>query len=439
MTTMRARLLTYVLVLPLLAAIAGCSAGHDGRFLVVVSSDVPSPDPLATVRVESGGEVHDFPLSESTRLPFSFALDARPGRPDDEPVTFVVSGLDPSGAVLVSRPVVATFQPNRTLVLPVALARRCTPLARCAPQLRCDADEACTPDGCDEPEVGSEELGEIRTPGEEVGASITPLEACQVAADFRCAAALRCCSMLGDRTDEEREIFRSECVTALREACTSMTVPILEDPRTAFDPARAAAALEVGASLARACSVDLARWSNSSERGILSALRGTVPLGGACSFDDTAGVLSCRDGACLPERATLDPVCAAESCLGETCFDSNGILEFASVADLGCADGLYCSDGGAGPATCSSRLPEGASCDRDAQCESSICDRPAGTCTDGRACELGSQCGPGRCDLASGTCHDGATCTSDLACTYRDCRRELGVCRPLTVDTVYCG
>jgi len=177
-----------LLLLPLVGLVIGCTGGHDGRFLVVVSSDIPSPDQLARVRVEVGEDAHEFVLGEGTRLPFSFAVDARPGRPDEDPVTIVVSGLDATGAVLMSFPVTTRFRPNRTLVLPVTLLRRCTALALCGEQLRCGASEACTPDGCVAADVRNEDLREISTPGDEVVASLTPEALCVEFADLRCAA-----------------------------------------------------------------------------------------------------------------------------------------------------------------------------------------------------------------------------------------------------------
>lgn len=417
-------------------SLAGCSNGHGGRFLVVVTSDIPTPDQLATVRVSAGLEPHDFVLTE-TRLPFSLAVEAAPGRAEGEPVTIVVSGLDPSGATLVTRPVTTTFRTNRTLVVPVELLRRCTPLAQCGAQLRCSASEACTSDGCVSPVLDSADLREVTTPGDELGTSITPEQVCNAFANLYCSAAVRCCPDLSLSSPEELETYRANCIATSLATCTEGSQPIFADPRTGFDPARAAAALEAGEALARQCSVGLAEWSGSIQRGILSALTGTVPTGGACSFDDGGGLFSCRDAACLPAAGTLDPVCQPRACGGDACFDHRGILELAQLADAGCADGLFCASS-AGGATCAPLIADELPCTRNSQCESRVCQRPLGTCRDGAECEYGTQCAVSGCDLGSGTCNDGTPCTSDLQCTYRGCAREVGRCARRTVQNVYC-
>ena len=429
---MRARLALLTLAL----AVGGCSNGHAGRFLVVVTSDIPAPDQLATVRVSAGVEAHDFALTE-TRLPFSFAVDAAPGRAEAEPVTIEVSGLDRDGTTLVTRPVTTTFRTNRTLVVPVELLRRCTPLAQCGAQLRCGASEACTSDGCVSPILDSADLREVTSPGDELGTSLTPEQVCDAFANLYCSAAVRCCPDFSLSTPEQLESFRAECMVTSLANCTENSLPIFNDARTGFDAARAAAALEAGEALARQCSVGLAEWSGSIQRGILSALTGTVPAGGACSFEDGAGLFSCRDASCLPAAGTLDPVCQPRACGGQTCFDHRGILELAQLADAGCADGLFCASSAAG-ATCAPLVTDDAPCSRDSQCESRVCQRPAGTCRDGAACEYGTQCAVSGCDTASGTCNDGTPCTSDLQCVYRGCAREPGRCARRTVQNVYC-
>lgn len=433
------RPLSALLVGLCLASSLGCSNAHDGRFLVVVTSDIPAPDRLATVRVIAGEDSHDFALAERP-LPFSFAVDARPGRPAADPVSFVVYGLDPSGATLVERPVTTTFVPNRTLVINVELLRRCSGLAQCGGQLRCSVGEVCTPDGCVSPTIDSASLREVLEPGAEIGATLSPMDVCAQLADVQCNAQLRCCPALGSASEDDRDAYRTACVESVVASCEANTLPTLLDPRTAFDGARAAAAMEIGSALARQCSLAFADWSGSLERGVLSSLQGTVPAGGECSFADGGGLFSCRDSACLPTGPTTQ-ACSARSCEGEGCYHSRAIQELAVLADFGCADGLYCDDMddpmGTG-ATCRQRRPEGAPCLRSAQCASGICQRDIGHCPDGAECESGSQCGRGSCDVGLGACFDGTPCTSDLPCTYRNCARPVGTCAPRTIQNLFC-
>jgi hypothetical protein len=225
--------------------LGGCSNGHPGRFLVVVSSDIPAPDQLAAVRVSAGLEPYDFPLAE-TRLPFSLAVDATPGRAEGEPVKIVVSSLDPSGTTLVTRPVTTTFRTNRTLVLPVELLRRCTPLAQCGAQLRCNATEACTSDGCVSPTLDSADLREVTTPGDELGTSTTAEQVCTAYADLLCSAVLRCCpSLSGARRSSsatDRSAWPTRSPRASRPPCRSSRIPVLasipHEPPRPSRPAR---------------------------------------------------------------------------------------------------------------------------------------------------------------------------------------------------------
>ncbi len=429
----RALLFGVLLAAPALAI--GCNTAHDGRFLVVVSSDIPSPDQLARVRVEVGGDSHEFSLGPETRLPFSFAVDARPGRPSGETVTIVVSGLDATGAVLMSRPVTTTFRPNRTLVLPVALLRRCTAFALCGEQLRCNATEACTPDGCVSSAIDSDDLREVTRAGDEVAAPLTPDAVCTALADLHCSAAFRCCSAVGSLPAEEQDALLEDCLTTVAENCRTNTLPIFTDARTGFDGARAAAALEVGEGLARQCSLGYARWGVSVEQGIVSSFEGTVAPGGECSFSESGAFFSCRDGACVLEGGT--PVCGARSCLNQPCFDALGVDVLESLADFGCTDDLYCSQRTEGP-RCERVLPDGTTCLRASQCASGVCLRAPGTCADGNACGVSTECATSPCDTVSGTCHDGTACSSDLQCTYHGCLRDVGVCVPLTVENLYC-
>ena len=421
-------------LLLLVGFVIGCTGGHDGRFLVVVSSDIPSPDQLARVRVEVGEEAHEFVLGEGTRLPFSFAVDARPGRADDEPVTIVVSGLDATGAVLMSFPVTTRFRPNRTLVLPVTLLRRCTALALCGEQLRCGASEACTPDGCARADIDEDDLREISTPGDEVVASLTPEGFCVSLADFQCAAVFRCCPSAGALPPEEQASLRESCLSQVADSCREQLVPIFEDPRTGFDGARASASLAAGDAIARQCSLTFAQWAASPEQGVTSALVGTVAQGEACGFGDAGEFFSCRDGACVLEGAT--PICGARACLNQPCFDAQGFDVLASLADSGCNGGLFCAQRVEG-SRCERVLADGAPCLRDAQCASRICSRPLGACADGTQCSVSTDCPSPACDTTSNTCHDGTTCGGD-DCAWHDCAREVGVCAPLTIENLYC-
>lgn len=360
---MRALLPLALLVL----AVAGCAAPHDGRLMLVVTSDIPAPDLLAAVRVEVGAEVRDIQLGPgASQLPFSLAIDARSGRPPGEPVSIVVSGLASDRSVLVSRPVSTTFVRGRTLTLLVDLARRCTPLAGCSGQLTCEPGQACTVAGCVAPEVDASTLRDVLVPGDELGAAAryTPAEACAAFGEIECGAILGCCPYASRLSAEQLEDLRVQCLDTYAGYCTDTILPILGDPRTAFDPVRAAAVMREGRELAEACDLRFADWAQSYERGVFSALRGTIPRGGACVVADAPGFFSCRDSACLPSDSGF--ACAPRACLGEPCSDDT------EEGDAGCGDDLFCA-AQADAFACAARLPEGSPCTRDSQCVSQIC------------------------------------------------------------------
>jgi len=353
----------------------GCSPGHPGRLMLVITSDLPL-DAIAGVRVEVAGETREIGVRPgAATLPLSLVIEARPDRPAGQPVEILTTVVGTDGSNLVTRPTTTTFLPNRTLVLRVDLARRCTPLSGCTEQLRCGPGEACTANGCVTPTIDSATLPDLRVPGEEIGASstYTPLEACQAISELNCGAAVRCCPAGAGIDPAELERIRGECVVASMEACVADVIPLLEDPRTGYDAVRAAAAIQEGMRLAASCDLSFADWDASSERGLFSALRGSLAPGQACPLMDTADVFACRDGTC---NAFASGTCASRACRGEPCTGDT------ALADYGCGDGLHCAPGvGGAPATCQRRLPTGEECDRDTQCESLICSAVGGSST----------------------------------------------------------
>ncbi len=359
--------------------VLGCTATHEGRLMVVVTSDIPL-DALASVHAEVAEETHDFPLVDGSSLPFSFVVAARPDRAPELPVTIEVSGLGHDGSVLVTRPFTTTFVPNRTLVVTIDLARRCSTAAGCSEPLRCGPGEACTATGCTSSVVRSASLPDLRAPGDELGnaagTSYTPTEACAALGALNCSALLRCCPALVGVSTEDLDRARRQCDAGYAEYCTNTLVPLLEDPMTGCDPLRAAAAIAEGQRLADDCSLSFADWGTSFEVGLFSAMRGTIAVGDRCFLDQDRPqtFFSCLGGACLPNGLTLhctERACADEACAGDF-----------PLADYGCGDGLYCAQRGAS-FVCARRLAVGEACTRDSQCASQLCDEDgtvAGTC-----------------------------------------------------------
>lgn len=366
--TVARRLASAWLLASLGALIHACAPSHDGRLMLVVTSDIPA-DTLATVQIAVGAESRELAVGPgAASVPLSLVIEATPGRAAGQPVTITASALAADRSVLVSRPVTTTFLPNRTIVLTIDLARRCTPLAGCTEQLRCAPGEACTASGCVSPAIDATTLPDLRNPGDEIGASTsyTAAETCAAFAEVYCGGILRCCPAVAMYTPEEIETLRAQCRTSYDEYCASTLVPLLSDPRTGFDPVRAAAAMNEGTRLAATCDLTYADWTVSFERGIYSALRGSIAPGDRCSLRESADFFACRDGACLPS-GPLMLACAPRACLDDVCSGDY------PLADYGCGDGLYCARN-ATNFTCERRLADGEECTRDTQCASQICD-----------------------------------------------------------------
>src|SRR5258706_9260412 len=92
--------------------LAACTVAPSG-LVVRVDSDFAVPAELAEIRAQvlaDSGEVAQeasFSMADA-RLPLSFGVNHKNGNPD-QPVTIVVEGRGPGGALLVTRRVVTTF------------------------------------------------------------------------------------------------------------------------------------------------------------------------------------------------------------------------------------------------------------------------------------------------------------------------------------------
>ncbi len=368
---MRIALLPWLLLAVL--APLGCTPTHQGRLLVTVSTDLAIPAELARVEVSTPLATQSF----DPPLPFSFVVAASSDREPGAEVTITARGYAPDGALVVTRTIRTSFIANRTLIVPLVLPRLCSAVG-CAMPPPCPSGSVCTERGCGSERVEPADLDEARAPGEEIDQSpdagppigLDPIPAerfCDELAGLQCDAVLNCCPAL---TPAEREAARPGCVARVLmqpRGCRQIIEPIVSDPRTAYDPVRAASVFAEGRRLVDplVCSLAFVDWYASSGEGAFSVMRGTVLPGQDCtptSNDDIAALFSCAASSCqLRESSTF--TCAQRGCFEEPCVGGNA-----------CADGLYCtSDDIEMPGTCAVRLPFRASCTDDAQCESYLC------------------------------------------------------------------
>lgn len=369
---LRHALATLALLTAACAAV-GCTPTHSGRILVTVSTDLAVPSELARVEVATPLAMHSF----DPPLPFSLAVAATSDREANAEVLITVRGFSPDGTVVVTRTARTRFIPNRTLVLPIVLARTCSTVG-CAAPLSCDGGSVCTETGCRLELVEPTDLDEARAPGDEIASSTdaglpTGLEPvpvdgfCGALAAVQCEAVLHCCPGV-EWDDAQRTAFRDGCTASVVEDCETRLLPVVGDPRVGYDPVRAATVFARGRRLTDplACSLEFVDWYASNEEGVLSLLQGTVLVGQDCSpmhETDVAALYSCRSSACQFVGGGVFR-CAPRACPGEQC-----------VGELACAGGLYCTSTFIGSiGRCSPRLPPREPCTSDAECESYVCD-----------------------------------------------------------------
>jgi hypothetical protein len=194
---------------------------------------------------------------------------------------------------------------------------------------------------------------------------IAPDALCGEIAVVFCDAHVECCES-GDR---------AVCTEWVRAYCNTAFGDTLQDPRTGYDPERAAEALARARFLAETCDPALTDWLLQRDRGqLLSVFAGTVSSGGQCGMVSevlqTAIFYSCMsdDESCqLRDLSTL--VCRERGREGSECR-----------SHLDCQDELRCEGGGLTAGRCRALLDEGAACESSAECESRVCGGSSPTC-----------------------------------------------------------
>ena len=192
---------------------------------------------------------------------------------------------------------------------------------------------------------------------------------CTRLAEIDCEAEQRCCS----------KVMRSRenCQTELSQSCAQTVYldQIAAEGATAFDADAAERAFLELEDRASQCDVGILKWL-PSEEGLRSIFRGSRAAGERCNpsggvTGSPAGVAAAlstcshADGlACLPKGLLGEWNCAAKQPAGQSC-----------VTDDNCADNGACNNfEQAALGVCVERLPLGAACAFDAECESLFCD-----------------------------------------------------------------
>lgn len=140
--------------------VAACTS-ETTQLVVVVDSDYDEEE-LAEIRVEvthAGGSLgtRRFELAQLD-LPLSFGV-VPPSGDATRPVTVTARALNAGSTELSTRRAVTWFVKNKTLLLPIFLARSCRNIA-------CSTAFTCTEDGCRSPDVDPSILSEVE-PGAE--------------------------------------------------------------------------------------------------------------------------------------------------------------------------------------------------------------------------------------------------------------------------------
>jgi hypothetical protein len=217
------------------------------------------------------------------------------------------------------------------------------------------------------------------------------------------------CGAPVERGDVGRRIVEANCAWQERcgeipaggiHACTQIQAALgtdrtltglLGDPHLAYDAGEMACCVADTAAFPCAGSVHPASCSR--------AVRGTVPVGGACEED-----FYCDGGECV------DGVCVALPGPGEPCRNS-------------CTEGHVCSWAGGDPRVCIPYAAEGETCDPwDRRCAAGLaCDEASAGAEAEAVCRPPAEEGE--------RCSDDVSCASaDLYCAIDDLERSVGTC-----------
>jgi len=135
--------------------LAGCSNATT-QIVLVVDTDIASPDPLARIAIDVGSsetatQRFDLPLGASTTPSLPLTLTLYPRASTDVDVVVSVRAIDVDGLTILSRDVRTRFVPGSARMLRVLLAERCM-------GVRCGDDETCDERGCRAIAIPGEEL-----------------------------------------------------------------------------------------------------------------------------------------------------------------------------------------------------------------------------------------------------------------------------------------
>lgn len=252
--------------------------------------------------------------------------------------------------------------------------------------------------------------------GVEIDASASNV--CSEIAEVACHNLYQCCTE-GEienylRVDEART--EMQCRDDFRRACSRATLTIqdsLSKGRVRFDSELMNTCLQSLVAPEETCGqvVDALPWT---EACMNTAWVGIVAAGNECRFPhDCAGGI---DATCGPTQR-----CIAKPTQGQPC-------------GTGCASAFYCAG-----ASCQQRLPAGAMCASEDQCQEALsCDYSAtpAICVarggGGSSCSSPAGCLSGQC--TPGTCSGGGTCFRDTDCP-RQCSNSPAFCN----ESYQCG
>lgn len=202
----------------------------------------------------------------------------------------------------------------------------------------------------------------VNAPSDHTGGEIELDQFCPIYADIVCRAHLDCCPT--------PMVSYDDCLSAVAGDCQEGLVPLATDPRTGYSPDAAARVVAQGSALAASCDLGIVDFFVRRD-GLQGALAGTVEPGGACmdatGFEAPA-MWSCTDltQSCRPGAPSWR--CAPRSPAGEACF-----------IDFDCQEGTYCDALVIGiMGTCRPQGATAATCTKDTQCQSLICE--GGSC-----------------------------------------------------------
>jgi hypothetical protein len=223
-------------------------------------------------------------------------------------------------------------------------------------------------------------------------------------------------------------ICRGEEAALCRGFPSAEMASAVDEGRLRYDGVAARALIDTMERRATTCTsfVDALDWQVRDLLSVGGVFEGTVTAGGTCAVLGFELISECALGSCaLVEGAH---VCRSAVGPGAPCDATHQCadLEARLTIELGIERLSLRCGATEGEGTCEARLPDGAACAGDAECESNLCEGICRSRELGERCRISRECTSGYCSVTTLACTpgdapEGASCDAAAACASHVC------------------